>query len=681
MTKCGRIYKLTDTTKVWKERTIALQTSPIVALHYYKSSKETSKPTGTFPLSSIRVRVEAPLPQSMVKGPSAPLYPFALFKRGGSGDLLVRLASSDEFSTAQWVLALSEAVAAAAVAASPSTPIPDGGSPAPSEWGEVLERNRSLSGRGRSKSAAPASARRPTLQQACANAMWVGTPQGTPMRSVSSSSGDGPLTLREKVERAKLERVAKKDAKLAAKAEKKEAKLEAKAEKQAAKLEAKADKQAAKLARKKPKGDSPARMPATPSPAAAAAALPTPVQTPLRAAAATPSASASASASVAPATLPAAPSPSLDFAVEVVPAESGAAAASSSSSSLTSALTPLRNLMRRRPGGAGPERGAAAQFADHATARNSSLSSSGDKPLEDFMVSSLPHGLRSYARWMGRWRHLLLPLLLAFTLFYARDQLPLPWPVALACVGFIGAYTLLPPAVLGKSHSTAAAKLAIAAWSAPSEAKLYATLELDASAAIAWLKRAKQTSAVNSARGAASITLTHIVIKAVGLALHEDRSKVGAERSSLTGSIVCGDFYPRRPSAPLSIAVTATSRSGSTIGFFGVKEPQTKTIEAIARSASHGVGRLLQRHDEVASVERSSDVLSRLLPLWLLGCVAPPLLRVSRPSCCRTSNLRTFPLLSSSVPRFAFARFLPPSLGFPFRCWVRPRLFRTGVRS
>lgn len=624
VTKCGRIYKLTDTTKVWKERTIALQTSPIVALHYYKSSKETSKPTGTFPLSSIRVRVEAPLPQSMVKGPSAPLYPFALFKRGGSGDLLVRLASSDEFSTAQWVLALSEAVAAAAVAASPSTPIPDGGSPAPSEWGEVLERNRSLSGRGRSKSAAPASARRPTLQQACANAMWVGTPQGTPMRSVSSSSGDGPLTLREKVERAKLERVAKKDAKLAAKAEKKEAKLEAKAEKQAAKLEAKADKQAAKLARKKPKGDSPARMPATPSPAAAAAALPTPVQTPLRAAAATPSASASASASVAPATLPAAPSPSLDFAVEVVPAESGAAAASSSSSSLTSALTPLRNLMRRRPGGAGPERGAAAQFADHATARNSSLSSSGDKPLEDFMVSSLPHGLRSYARWMGRWRHLLLPLLLAFTLFYARDQLPLPWPVALACVGFIGAYTLLPPAVLGKSHSTAAAKLAIAAWSAPSEAKLYATLELDASAAIAWLKRAKQTSAVNSARGAASITLTHIVIKAVGLALHEDRSKVGAERSSLTGSIVCGDFYPRRPSAPLSIAVTATSRSGSTIGFFGVKEPQTKTIEAIARSASHGVGRLLQRHDEVASVERSSDVLSRLLPLWLLGCVAPP---------------------------------------------------------
>ena len=260
---------------------------------------------------------------------------------------------------------------------------------------------------------------------------------------------------------------------------------------------------------------------------------------------------------------------------------------------------------------------ASAPAAVATAARGTGRYADGDTPLDDFVLRSLPRGLRIYALWMRKWRHLLLPALLAFTLFFARDQLPFSWPVTLACVGSVCAYTLVPPAVLGKSASTAATKLAIASWSGPSDPKLYAMLEVDASAAIDWITRSREASALNCARGAAPITLTHIVIKAVGLALHEDK----CGECALNGSIVCGDFYPRKDTAPLRLAVTATSRSGATIGYFGVKEPQTKSIEQIARSTAHGVSKLLQRHDEVDSVEQSSDVLARLLPLWLLRCV------------------------------------------------------------
>ena len=583
LTKLGVVYKLTDTTKLWKERTIALQTAPVALLHYYKSAKDTSKPAGSFALSNTRVRVEAPMMHGQVKGAPMALYPFALFKRSG-GDLVVRFASSEEFVAAQWVLALSESIAAAGAAQSRS-------------GGAVC----------------------PLLSQARASAVWV----GAPLESL--------VTQRDKL---RAERSARKEAKVLAKDMKKADKLAAKAAKLAAKAEKvrtmKEARSAGRESRSRSRSNSFTNSRSRSHSPPPLSALTTAVSN-------SRSVTPTAKQSTTPAMLERDDTPALATPALRLPQTQGElncveVVVPSVVSPAVSPFAPLRALMRGRreddgvatapsvsdgSSSIGSATFSSAPAAVAAAARGTGQYADGDAPLDDFVLRSLPPGLRVYALWMRKWRHLLLPALLAFTLFFARDQLPFSWPVALACVGSVCAYTLVPPAVLGKSASTAAAKLAIASWSAPSDPKLYATLEVDASAAIDWIKRSREASALNCARGAAPITLTHIVIKAVGLALHEDK----CGESALNGSIVCGDFYPRKGTMPLRLAVTATSRSGATIGYFGVKEPQTKSIEQIARSTAHGVSRLLQRHDEVDSVEQSSDVLARLLPLWLLGCV------------------------------------------------------------
>lgn len=152
--------------------------------------------------------------------------------------------------------------------------------------------------------------------------------------------------------------------------------------------------------------------------------------------------------------------------------------------------------------------------------------------------------------------------------------------------------------------NTTRRKLAIATWGAPSEGNILGKLEVDVSEAISFINFARKHTE-------RKITITHLVGKAVGLAL--------AAAPGLNGRIVWGKY---KPFNSVDIGFLVALEDGADLGKVKVENVDKIGIAEMADALSGGAGKLHKGEDE--AFEKNKGLL-RMLPTWVLR----PLLKVT----------------------------------------------------
>lgn len=140
-------------------------------------------------------------------------------------------------------------------------------------------------------------------------------------------------------------------------------------------------------------------------------------------------------------------------------------------------------------------------------------------------------------------------------------------------------------------------KLAIATWSAPREGNIYGKVTLDATEALKYIEHLRVTTGEK-------ITITHLVGKAVGLAL--------AQAPTLNGRIVFDRFVPFRT---VDIAYLVALEGGDNLGKVKVENVDQKSVVEIARELRGNFQRLDKGQDEAF---KKSMAPLRWMPRWLL---------------------------------------------------------------
>ena len=140
-------------------------------------------------------------------------------------------------------------------------------------------------------------------------------------------------------------------------------------------------------------------------------------------------------------------------------------------------------------------------------------------------------------------------------------------------------------------------KLAIASWSAPREGNIYGKLTLDVSEALAYLEHVRATTGQK-------VTITHLVGKAIGLAL--------AESPGLNGRVVLGRFVPFET---VDLAFLVVIEGGADLAKVKVRDIDKKSVAEIAEALRSGAERVRGGKDEEFE---NAKGLMRMLPTWLI---------------------------------------------------------------
>jgi len=141
-------------------------------------------------------------------------------------------------------------------------------------------------------------------------------------------------------------------------------------------------------------------------------------------------------------------------------------------------------------------------------------------------------------------------------------------------------------------------KLAVAMWSAPRDPSIYGSMELDATAVLAWLDDAR-------ARGPERPTITHVVARAVALAL--------ARHPDLNVRIRFGARLERR--LGVDVFVSVSTNGGRDLSGTKIEGADGKSVAAIAAELRDRAARI--RADEDPALAKSRGAFARL-PWWLL---------------------------------------------------------------
>jgi len=140
-------------------------------------------------------------------------------------------------------------------------------------------------------------------------------------------------------------------------------------------------------------------------------------------------------------------------------------------------------------------------------------------------------------------------------------------------------------------------KLAIATWTPPREGNIYGRVTLDATEALKYIEHLRITTGEK-------ITITHLVGKAVGLAL--------AQAPSLNGRIVMDRFVPFKS---VDIAYLVALEGGDNLGKVKVERVDEKSVVEIATELRSSFNRLDKGQDEAF---KKSMAPLKWMPRWLL---------------------------------------------------------------
>lgn len=140
-------------------------------------------------------------------------------------------------------------------------------------------------------------------------------------------------------------------------------------------------------------------------------------------------------------------------------------------------------------------------------------------------------------------------------------------------------------------------KLAIASWAAPQEGNIYGKLTVDATNALAYLEHVRADTG-------ARVTLTHLVGKAIGMAL--------AKAPSLNATIVFGTL---KQFETVDVAFLVAMDDGKDLAKAKVCNVDRKSVVDISHELSAAADKLRAGKDE--TFEKSKGPL-QMLPTWLI---------------------------------------------------------------
>jgi len=177
-------------------------------------------------------------------------------------------------------------------------------------------------------------------------------------------------------------------------------------------------------------------------------------------------------------------------------------------------------------------------------------------------------------------------------------------------------------------------KLAIATWSAPAEGNIYGKVVIDCGAAQQYLEALRESSGEK-------VTITHLVIKAVGEALKQV--------PDLNGRILFGRFVPFET---VDIACLVSLEGGKDLAKVKICDVDRKSVADIAAELRERAARLAAGKDD--DFEKSKGAL-RALPTWLLR----PMIRwVGWLASALGANIPAF-----GIERFPFGSCIITSVG------------------
>ena len=140
-------------------------------------------------------------------------------------------------------------------------------------------------------------------------------------------------------------------------------------------------------------------------------------------------------------------------------------------------------------------------------------------------------------------------------------------------------------------------RMAAAMWRAPSDPSIYGSMDIDATAALAFL-------AAQRARTGAKLTVTHLVARAVALALRE--------QPELNGKVRFWGKLEQR--ATIDVFVTVATEGARDLSGVRIDRADEKPLAALAAEIAERAGRVRRGSD--ASYQKSRGVF-RALPWWL----------------------------------------------------------------
>ncbi len=140
-------------------------------------------------------------------------------------------------------------------------------------------------------------------------------------------------------------------------------------------------------------------------------------------------------------------------------------------------------------------------------------------------------------------------------------------------------------------------KLAIATWSRPTEGNIYGKITIDATEALNYIRHLRKETGVK-------VTITHLVGKALGLAIHK--------APGLNGRILWGAFEPY---PTVDIAYLVALEEGADLAKAKITDVDKKSVVDIAQELKGRASKLHKKED--SDFEKSKGLL-RALPTWLL---------------------------------------------------------------
>lgn len=140
-------------------------------------------------------------------------------------------------------------------------------------------------------------------------------------------------------------------------------------------------------------------------------------------------------------------------------------------------------------------------------------------------------------------------------------------------------------------------KLAIATWDGPREGNIYGKLTLDATRATEWLAQQREKTGEK-------VTITHLVGKAIGIALRRE--------PTLNGHIAWGAYVPNKT---VDLSYLVAMEDGSDLAKVKICEIDRKSVAEIAKELRERSTKVRKGQDD--EFEKSKGLI-RLLPTWLL---------------------------------------------------------------
>jgi pyruvate dehydrogenase E2 component (dihydrolipoamide acetyltransferase) len=144
-------------------------------------------------------------------------------------------------------------------------------------------------------------------------------------------------------------------------------------------------------------------------------------------------------------------------------------------------------------------------------------------------------------------------------------------------------------------HASSFRRMAAAMWNRPSDPSIYGQMDIDATAALAFLREQ---------RGATKITITHLVARAVALALRD--------QPDLNGKVRFWGRLEQRHT--VDVFVTVATEGNKDLSGVRVDRADEKSLVELAREVGDRAGKI--RRGDDASYQKSKGALKQL-PWWL----------------------------------------------------------------